>query len=188
MVHFIVQVCTAAGNLLAGNSLRESQPCMLRFFSTHIAAGEFDPTEDVVPQLEALDVCKPAPMWTRRKVLGAAILEIRTQQRPHVCVKTHQCVFHRSQRYSNRHVVKVLCERLLRQRQLVVLHEGGFVSLVPRLRVVHAATAWYVQHKTVFSDARITGHFRIRTNCRSRVRICYFGVTVPRLQDYMSFV
>lgn len=62
MVHFIVQVCTAAGNLLAGNSLRESQPCMLRFFSTHIAAGEFDPTEDVVPQLEALDVCKPAPM------------------------------------------------------------------------------------------------------------------------------
>ena len=34
----------------------------MRFFSTHIAAGEFDPTEDVVPQLEALNVCKPSPI------------------------------------------------------------------------------------------------------------------------------
>ena len=58
-VHLIAQVCTAAGNMLAGNTLRESQPCMMRFFSTHIAAGEFDPTEDVVSQLEALNIMQP---------------------------------------------------------------------------------------------------------------------------------
>jgi hypothetical protein len=60
-VHLIAQVCTAAGNMLAGNTLRESQPCMMRFFSTHIAAGEFDPTQDVVSQLEALNDRQPLP-------------------------------------------------------------------------------------------------------------------------------
>ena len=34
---------------------------MMRFFSTHIAAGEFDPTEDVVSQLEALSISQPLP-------------------------------------------------------------------------------------------------------------------------------
>jgi hypothetical protein len=54
-----IQVCTAAGNLLVGNSPRASQSCMLRFFSTHIAAGDFDPTGDVLPQLQALDNRRP---------------------------------------------------------------------------------------------------------------------------------
>ena len=60
----MVQVCTAAGNLLVGNSLRSSQPDMLRLFSTHIAAGEFDPTADVLPQLQALDARQPHPSLT----------------------------------------------------------------------------------------------------------------------------
>ncbi len=61
-VHFIAQVCCAAGNLVAGNAKRESQPCMFRFFSTHIAAGEFDPKGDVVSQLQVLDERLPCPM------------------------------------------------------------------------------------------------------------------------------
>jgi hypothetical protein len=56
------QVCTAAANLLVGNSPRATQPCMLRFFSTHIAAGDFDPTGDVVSQLKTLNDRQPCPI------------------------------------------------------------------------------------------------------------------------------
>jgi hypothetical protein len=60
--HFIAQVCTAAGNLVAGNAKRDSLPCMFRFLSAHIAAGEFDPTGDVYSQLQALNARMPCLM------------------------------------------------------------------------------------------------------------------------------
>ncbi len=65
-----VQVCTAAGNLLAGNTIRSSQPDMLKLFSTHIAVGEFDPTGDVLPQLQALDARQPHPILNFWEVEG----------------------------------------------------------------------------------------------------------------------
>ena len=34
---------------------------MLKLFSTHIVAKHFDPTADVIPQLQALDVRQPHP-------------------------------------------------------------------------------------------------------------------------------
>lgn len=63
-----VQVCTAASNLLVGNVPRSSQPDMCKLFSTHIAAGEFDPTGDVLSQLQALDDRQPHPSLDYREV------------------------------------------------------------------------------------------------------------------------
>ncbi len=63
-----VQVCTVAGNLLVGNALRGSQPDMLKLFSTHIAAKDFDPTADVLPQLQALDDRQPHPSLPDREI------------------------------------------------------------------------------------------------------------------------
>jgi hypothetical protein len=54
-----IQVTTAAGNYLAGNTLRKSQPDLMCFLSTHIGAGDFDPTRDVILQLRKLDQAQP---------------------------------------------------------------------------------------------------------------------------------
>jgi hypothetical protein len=56
--------------MLAGNSLRGSQPDMLKLFSTHIVAKDFDPTADVLPQLQALEDRQPyssLPYWEVEK-------------------------------------------------------------------------------------------------------------------------
>ena len=74
-----VQVCTAAGNLLVGNSLRASQPDMLKLFSSHIVRKEFDPTADVLPQLQALEARQPhssLPYWEVEKRIAEMMSRI----------------------------------------------------------------------------------------------------------------
>jgi hypothetical protein len=66
-----MEVSTAAGNYLAGNTFRESQPDMMRFFSTHIGAEEFDPTEDIKPQLCSLEQTQPGPHLNQDQLLAA---------------------------------------------------------------------------------------------------------------------
>jgi hypothetical protein len=74
---------------------------MLRFFSTHIAAGEFDPTEDVVPQLEALDVCKPAPIpdlgalfkFIEEQIERATQTDNKLRQKGNTWLFKHLCSF-----------------------------------------------------------------------------------------------
>ena len=56
-----MEVSTSAGNYLAGNTFRESQPDMMKFFSTHIGTEEFDPTKDIKPQLCSLQQTQPGP-------------------------------------------------------------------------------------------------------------------------------
>ncbi len=44
---------------------------MMKFFSTHIGAKEFDPTQDIKPQLRSLEQTQPGPHLKRDELLAA---------------------------------------------------------------------------------------------------------------------
>jgi hypothetical protein len=44
---------------------------MMRFFSTHIGAEEFDPTQDIKPQLHSLEQTHPGPHLDQDQLLAA---------------------------------------------------------------------------------------------------------------------
>jgi hypothetical protein len=109
-VHLIVQVCTAAGNLLAGNTTKASQSRMLQFFSQHIAAEEFDPTGDVVSQLEALDACKPSPIpdlgevskFIEKQIMRITQRDNKLRQKGKTWLFKHLCSFDKPLTYFER--------------------------------------------------------------------------------------
>ncbi len=55
---------------------------MLKLFSTLIAVGDFDPTADVLPQLQALDDRQPHPglqYWEVKERIAKMLAEVTVQ-------------------------------------------------------------------------------------------------------------